>query len=146
MPLDTLQRERQKTNRFRLAKQQLCMCITLFSTFLYRRCTTTSWNFLISRFVGEVTQRQRFSFPFAELWYSLLEFNSRKICQHLTNWTSWNKRDKVWSSVISLFKWRFCSRRRRCCLSSLSSGCKMIIIHGNWSWEFSLNSSAHIIY
>ena len=29
-----LQRERQKTNRFRLAKQQLCTCITFFCTFL----------------------------------------------------------------------------------------------------------------
>ena len=56
---------------------------------------------------------QRLSFSFPDLWYSLLEINSRKICQHLTNWTSWNKRDKVWSSANSLFKGRFCSRRRR---------------------------------
>ena len=33
-------RERQKSNRFRLAKQQLCTCITLFCTFLCR-CFTT---------------------------------------------------------------------------------------------------------
>ena len=33
----------------------------------------------------------------------------------MTNWTRWNKRDKVWSSVNSLFKWRFRSRRRCCC-------------------------------
>ena len=46
--------------------------------------------------------------------------NSRKIFQHLTKWTRWNKRDKVWSSVNSLFKWSFPSRHRRCCLSSLS--------------------------
>ena len=31
------QREWNKTNRFRLAKQQLCACITLFCTFLSRR-------------------------------------------------------------------------------------------------------------
>ena len=31
-------------------------------------------------------------FSFSELSYSLLEFNSRKICQHLTNWASWNER------------------------------------------------------
>ena len=31
-----------KENRFRLAKQQLCSCITLFCTFLCRRCTTTT--------------------------------------------------------------------------------------------------------
>ena len=35
-------RGRQKSNRFILAKQQLCTCITLFRTFLYRPCTTTT--------------------------------------------------------------------------------------------------------
>ena len=30
-----------------------------------------------------------------------------------------NKWDEVWSSTTSLFKWRFRSSRRRCCLSSL---------------------------
>ena len=66
------------------------------------------------------TRRLPFSFP--ELWYSLLEFSSRNICQHLTieNWTSWNNCDKVWSSANLLFKWRFRTCRRRCCLSSLS--------------------------
>ena len=67
--------------------------------------------------------RQRLPFSFPELWYSLLEFNSRKICQHLTNWRrSWNKRDKVWSRANWFtFKWRLRGRRRRCCLSSLST-------------------------
>ena len=58
------QREGQKTNRFILAKQQLCTCITLFSTFLYRRCTTTSWNFLISRFVEDVNTTPTIFFSF----------------------------------------------------------------------------------
>ena len=31
------------------SKQQLCTCITLFCTFLCRRYTATTWNFLISR-------------------------------------------------------------------------------------------------
>ena len=65
------------------------------------------------------TWTQRLSFSFPELRYSLLEFNSRKKCQLLTDWTTWNKCDKVWSSATSLFKRRFRSRRRRCCLSSL---------------------------
>ena len=72
------QRERQKSNRFRLAKQQLCTCITLFCTFLCRHCTTTTWKCLISRFVENANTRQQLYFSFAELWYSLLEFNSRK--------------------------------------------------------------------
>ena len=115
------QRERQKSNRFRLTKHKLCTCITLFCTFLCRRCTNTTWKCLISRFVEDVNTRQRLCFSFPELWYSLLEFNSSKIYQHLTNWTRWNKRDKVWSSANSHFKWRFRSRRRFCCLNSLLS-------------------------
>ena len=39
------QRERQRSNRLRLAKRQLCTRITLFCTFLCRRCTTTTWTF-----------------------------------------------------------------------------------------------------
>ena len=70
--------------------------------------------------------RQQLSFPFPKLWHSLLEFNSRKICQHLMNWTSWNKCDKVWSTVNSLFKWRFHSRPCHCCLSSLILIAKVI--------------------
>ena len=65
--------------------------------------------------------RKRLSSSFLELWYSLLEFNSRNICQHLTNWTSWNKRDNVWSSANSLYKWRFRSSRHVCCSSSLAT-------------------------
>ena len=114
------QRERQKSNRFRLAKQQLCTCITLFCTFLCRHCTTTMWNVLIPPFLENVNTRPRLSFSFPELRYSLLEFNSRKkLCQHLTNWTRRNKRYLVWSSLNSPFKWRFHSHRRLCCLSSL---------------------------
>ena len=109
------QQERKK-NRLRLAKHQLCTCIRLFCTFLSRRCKTTTWNCLISRFVENVNTRQRLPFSFSELWYSPLKLISRKIHQHLTNWTRWNKRDKVWSSEYSLFKWRFRSRRRRCLL------------------------------
>ena len=116
------QQEREKSNRFRLIKQQLCPRIMLFCTFLCRRCTTTTWKCQISRFVEDENTRQQLSFSFPELWYSLLEFNSRKICQHLTNWMSWNKRDKVWGRANSLFKCRFGNRRRRrCCLSSLIS-------------------------
>ena len=113
------QRERQKSNRFRLAKQPLCTCIKLLCTFLCRHCTTTTWKCQISRLVENAITRQQLYFCFTEIWYSLLEFNSRKNCQHLTNWTKWNKRDKVWSSSNTFFKWRFLSRIRRCCLSSL---------------------------
>ena len=57
------QRERQKCNRFRLAKQQLCTCIALFCTFVCRHCTRTTWKCLISRFVENVnTQDNNFIF------------------------------------------------------------------------------------
>ena len=120
------QRERQKSNWFRLAKQQLCTCVMLFCTFLCRQCTITTRNCLISRFsedVNTVNTRRRLFISFPEFWCSLLEFNSRKYCQHLTNWMRWNKRDRVWSSATSLTKpWRFRSRRRRCCLKGLCHG------------------------
>ena len=71
------QRERQKSNRFRqerisyitlswfrLAKQQLCMRIMLFSTFPCRRCTTTKWKCLTSRFVDAANEDNDFLFLF----------------------------------------------------------------------------------
>ena len=53
-----------KNNRFRRAKQQLCTCITLFCTFPCRRCTTTTWNCLISRFIEDGNKRQQLSLFF----------------------------------------------------------------------------------
>ena len=81
------QRERQKSDRFKLAKKQLCTWITLFCTFLCRHCMTTTWKCLISRFLGDVNTRRRLCFPFPELRHCPLaiEFNSRKIYQHLKN-------------------------------------------------------------
>ena len=117
------QGERQKSNWFRQAKQQLCTCITFFCTFLCRRCTTPTRNCLISRFVEDGNKKQHLSFSFPELWCSPLEFNCKKLCQHLTNLTRWNKCDQVWGNANSLCKWRFRSRsrsrRRRRCINSL---------------------------
>ena len=59
-----------KSNRFRLAKQQFCTCITLFCTFLCHRCTPKARNSLFSRFVEDVSLKQQFSFSFPELRYS----------------------------------------------------------------------------
>ena len=94
-----------------------------FCTFVWGNCTTTTWKCLISRFVEDLNTRQRLSLSFPEVRCSLLEFNSRKIWQHLTNSKRWNKGDKVWSSANSLYKGRFRSLRRRCCLSSLINHC-----------------------
>ena len=108
------QRERQKSNWFRLAKQQLCTCTTFFCTFNFFAVSAR-----LRRETQDVKTRQRLSVSFPEFWCSLLKFYSKKYCQHLTKWTRWNKRDKVWSSETSLFMWRIRGRRRRCCLSSL---------------------------
>ena len=98
------QRERQKSKRFRQGKQQLCTCITLFCTFLSRRCTTTTWKCLISRFVEDGNTGQQLSFSFLELWHSPSELNCQKIADICTNWTRWNKRDQVWGSTNSRFR------------------------------------------
>ena len=93
-----------KWKRFRLAKQQLCTCITLFCTFLSRSCTTTTWKCLISRFVEDGNTGQQLSFSFLELWHSPSELNCQKIANICTNWTRWNKRDQVWGSTNSRFR------------------------------------------
>ena len=131
------QRERQKSTWFRLVKQQLCTCITLFCTFLCRRCTTTTWKCLISRFDEAVKTKQRlFSFFSWTLQYFTIWL--QKICQHLRNWTSWKKRYNVRSSANSLFKWRFRSRRRSCCWSPLRN--LKIFIYGSQQFQFIPNS------
>ena len=115
------EREQKKSNTFRLAKQKLRTRITLFCICLCCQCTTTGWKCIITRFGEDVNTRRRHSFSFPELWYSLLELICRKKCQHLTNWTTWNKRDKVWSRATSLFKWGLRNCRLRCCLKSIKS-------------------------
>ena len=123
------QRERQKSNRFWQAKQQLCRCITFFDTFLYLRCTTTTWNCLISRFVAGRGQKTTTFFFFSGTLMEPFRINSTKICQNLTNQTRWNKRDKVWVSTNSPFKWRFRSRRRRHCVNSLMAPTWLARLH-----------------
>ena len=95
----------------------ICTCITLFlciSFLLLHDHNVKMPNFTFWR--GRENTRQRLSYSFLELRCSLLEFKSRKNCQHLTNWTRWNKCYKVCSSATSLFKRHFLNRRCRCCL------------------------------
>ena len=67
------QRERLKSNEFRLAKQNLYACITLFCTFLCCRCMTTTWNFLISRFAEDMNTDKKIIFFFFS-WTSMQSF------------------------------------------------------------------------
>ena len=90
--------------RFRCRRRRCCL------SSLMQKC-------LISRFVEDGNTRQQLSFSFSELWYSSLEFNSKKIANiWRIKRDGRNKREKVLGSANSVFKWRFCSRRRRCCL------------------------------
>ena len=101
------QRERQWTNRFWLAKKQLCTCIAPFRTFLCRYA-----RFHVLSRTG--TENNSFLFLFRDFDTILKNSTPKKI----TN--IWrikpDQMDKVWGSANSLFKWRFRNRRRRCCL------------------------------
>ena len=48
-----------ESNRFRLAKQQVFMCITLFCTFLCHHRMTRMWKYLISCFMEDVNKRRQ---------------------------------------------------------------------------------------
>ena len=78
----------------RTAKKQLCTCITLNCTFLCRHCTTTTWKFLISRFMADVNKRQRFSFVFLNLDTLLSNSTPEKIANI---WQIKNVAKKRWS-------------------------------------------------
>ena len=106
-----------KKNVFRLAKQQLCTCIMLFlyiSLLLLHHHNVKVPKFMFCR---EHEHKTTTLFFFS--WTLIHFFNRIQLQKNLMNWTSWNKCNKVWSSMNSLFKWRFHSRRSRCCLSSL---------------------------
>lgn len=86
-------------------------------TFLYISSRPLQLKFQVSP--ENMNKRELFPTFFSQLKYSPLQFNSRKIRQHLTNCTRWNKRKKVWGSPNSLFKWCFRSCCWCCCLNSL---------------------------
>ena len=77
------QRARQNSNRFILAKQQVCTCITRFCTILNRRCKTATWNFLISlaHFMEYPTQ----SLSFCNLHTVRLDSSSENFANILTD-------------------------------------------------------------
>ena len=64
------QGRRQWERKKRDTTQPLSTYITFFFYISCRRCTTTTWNCLISRFVEDVNTKQWPSFSFSELLYS----------------------------------------------------------------------------
>ena len=61
------------------AKQQLGTCGTLFFTFIYRPCTTTTWKCLIASFMKDINKRRRISFSLSKVECGPQEINSREI-------------------------------------------------------------------
>ena len=84
------QRQQERQKKVYISKSTTLHSITDFFVHFFI-VTTTTWKCLFSRFVEDVNTRQRLSFSFPELWFNLIEFISRKNCQHLTNWTRWNE-------------------------------------------------------
>ena len=61
------QREQQKEQSVLINKTTTLHVHHVFCTFLCRHCTTTTWNFLISRSMEDVNRGQRFPFSFVNL-------------------------------------------------------------------------------
>ena len=105
------QRERQKTNKFRLAKQQLCTCITLFLYISLPWLQDYNVKCLISRFITRTwTQDNDFLF----ISWTLMKSFRIQFKEEIAN--MWCIEREVWGSASSLFKSLFRSRSRRCCL------------------------------
>ena len=117
-------------DRLILAKTHLCTCITLFCTFLSRRCTTTTWKCLISRFVGDGNTRQQLRFSFPELWCSPLEFNSKTFANI---W--WIKRDGISAITFEAARIHFVSDAFvavAVVVAYFKLPCKWLPIPGDW--------------
>ena len=107
-----LRRRRQRqlqSNRIRLAKQQLCTCITLFCTLLCRSCTTTTWNDQILSFFDDGNGKAINST--ISFWNPLFSSNITSLL--LSNWATWDNREMVWKDAGAIFQ-RRCHGRRRC--------------------------------
>ena len=79
------QRARQKSKGLDWQNNNSTRASRFFVHFFVVTARATTWKYLTSRFVEDVNTRQWLSFSPPELWYSLLEFNSRENCQHLMN-------------------------------------------------------------
>ena len=82
-----------------LRKKTLCTYITLFCSFLYRPCTTSTRKCLNASFVGPTDDESLFlyrnlSVVLLRTTLKLKEINPREIRLHLPFSANWNKRDK----------------------------------------------------
>ena len=95
-----------------LAKQQLCTCITLFCTFLCRSCTTTTWNDQILSFFEDENGKPINSTISVWTWARSPLFISNLNSPFLSNWATWDNREKMWKDAKRISQGRFHGRRR----------------------------------
>ena len=93
--------------------QQLCTCISLFCTFPFSPCTTTTWNEQILSLLGNRNGEAINSTVSVRIQARSLLFSSNPNSLLLSNWTPWNNRKKVkgckvyfsatfsWTSLLS---------------------------------------------
>ena len=83
-----------------LAKQQLWTCKELFGTFLCRHCTTSTWNYLISRFMEDVKNRPRnfLSFSITQLLNYLISRFMEDVKYRPRNFLSFS----IWFRILFL--------------------------------------------
>lgn len=105
---------------------------TCITHFLCRRRTPTTWTLPFSRFMEDVNTKQQFCFSFPELKYSPLEFNSSKkitfLCRIERDGINAINFEARWIHFLSDIS---CSRRGRCCLSSLMLGYNRTVTRTN---------------
>ena len=121
---DRRQWERKKGNKCRLAKQQLCTCITFFQYISLPSLHDYDVKMPhIFTFYGrrEHNTMTFFFFSWTSIQSLRIQLQRKLPTLILINWTRWNMRDKVWSRVTLLFEWDFHSHRCHCCLSSLKN-------------------------
>ena len=92
------QGKRQKSNRFRSAKQPIFTFIALFCTFLLRHCMTSTWDCVISRFVEDGNTRQQLSFRLQSF---------RILIQLQKNMPTFGKLSEMEKARWSLKQWEF---------------------------------------
>ena len=100
------QREHQKRNRFILAKKTLHMYNAFFCSFLSRRCTTTTWKCLISRFVeGGNTTFFFFSWTLIQIFTIKLQKKFAIIWRIIRDGISPINFEAVWIHFLSDVSW-----------------------------------------
>ena len=85
------------------AKQQLCTCITLISSFLWRQLHNSTWNHEMRRFIVIQDVLQAYDDEFFRTWIKSLRTPLQADRLHLTIEAGPNRRDRIWKDADSFF-------------------------------------------